>query len=468
MLDNAPPPATRDSLPEDVAQRRRLEAAFAHTAELYGFAEVSTPMFERADLFAARSGAEIKNSLLTFHCDHEEYALRPEMTAPVCRMAASGALAGLARPHKLFYISPCFRYCRPHSGRSREFTQAGIEILGGPPPGADAEVIATAHRFLRHLGVADLRIKVGTAGIFRSLLPEQLSADERAAVVGHLDRLAAIRERCAAARPDLLLQEQLRADRRALAALQAQDGYAGEFTIAGTPVLEIEELVRRLPDEAAATYRHLWNVEGCVDEKTADLLLRAGAIRGALEDVSEQASALLAGSRAGAALEDLIAVCRLLQHYSVGGFEVTLGIARGLNFYTGPVFEISSGSKKLCGGGRYDQLVELFGGEPTQATGCAVRLDTLQGLGLAKPGREGPAGLAVRAASAPDEARAVRLAEDLRTRGVPVGQAGAPAASVSGDTVRLSNGKAVAAETEAVLEALAPSGRPLRQRSQQS
>ncbi len=454
MLDNAPPPATRDSLPEETSRRRRFETAFSQTAELYGFSEVSTPMFERADLFAARSGAEIKNSLLTFHCDHEEYALRPEMTAPVCRMVASGALAGLARPHRLFYIAPCFRYCRPHSGRRREFIQAGIEVLGDPSPRADAEVIATAHRFLRDLGAAGLTLKVGTAGIFRALLPEQLSADERAAVIGHLDRLAAIRERCAVARPDGLLQEQLRADRRALAALQSQDGYAGEFAIAEAPALDPEQLVRRLPDEAAATYRHLWNVEGYVDEETADLLLRASAIRGGLEEVSEQASAALGGSSASAALEDLISVSQLLRHYSVGGFEITLGISRGLTFYTGTVFEIASGSNKLCGGGRYDRLVELFGGEPTPATGCAVRLDTLQELGLDGPASDGPEGITLRAASAQDEALTVRLAEDLRTRGVPVGRAGTPAATVSGSTLRLPDGAVVAAETEAVLEAL--------------
>lgn len=454
MLDNAPPPATRDSLPEETARRRRFETAFSQTAGLYGFSEVSTPMFERADLFAARSGAEIKNSLLTFHCDHEEYALRPEMTAPVCRMVASGALAGLARPHRLFYIAPCFRYCRPHSGRRREFIQAGIEVLGDPSPRADVEVIATAHRFLRDLGAARLTLKVGTAGIFRALLPEQLSADERAAVIGHLDRLAAIRERCAVPRPDGLLQEQLRADRRALAVLQSQDGYAGEFAIAETPALEPEQLVRRLPDEAAATYRHLWNVEGYVDEETADLLLRASAIRGGLEEVSEQASAALGGSRASSALEDLISVCQLLRHYSVGGFETTLGISRGLTFYTGTVFEIASGSNKLCGGGRYDRLVELFGGEPTPATGCAVRLDTLQELGLDGPASDGPEGITLRAASAQDEALTVRLAEDLRTRGVAVGRAGARAATVSGNTLRLPDGAVVAAETEVVLEAL--------------
>ncbi len=460
MLDNAPPPATRDGLPADTALRRRFEAAFARTAESYGFAEVSTPMFERADLFAARSGPEIKNSLLTFHCDHEEYALRPEMTAPVCRMVASGALDNLVAPHKLFYIAPCFRYCRPHSGRKREFTQAGLEVLGDSAPAADAEVIAAAHRFLRGIGAPRLSIKVGTAGIFRALLPEQLSADDRAAVIGHLDRLAAIRERCAAASAalDPQIEEQLRSDRRGLAALQAQDGYAGEFAIADMPQLDTRELARRLPDEAAATYRHLWNIEGYVPEQTAERLLRASAIRGALEEVSDLAAAALAGSGADAALDDLMSVCRLLQYYSIGDLDITLGIARGLTFYTGTVFEIASGANKLCGGGRYDQLVELFGGPPTPATGCAVRLDTLQELGLADSRPATRPGIALQPVAPQDEAAAVRLAEELRNRGATVGGPGALAASLSGATLCMPDGAELAASAEAVLEALAARG----------
>ena len=457
MLDNSPPPATRDSLPADTAARRRLEAEFVRTAEAYGFAEVATPIFERADLFAARSGPEIKSSLLTFHCDHEEYALRPEMTAPVCRLVASGALDGSAPPHKLFYVAPCFRYCRPHSGRTREFVQAGIELLGDASPAADAEVIAAAHRFLRGIGVKRPALKIGSAGIFRALLPDALSADERAAVVGHLDRLSGIRERCAAAleTQDPLLAEQLRSDRRDLASIQARDGYEGPLSIAARPSADADELARRLPDEAAATYRHLWNVEGYLPEETASVLLRASAIRGRPAEVSARAADALRGSRAEAALGNLLAVCRQLQHYGIGEFDMALGIARGLTFYTGTVFEMASGAAKLCGGGRYDSLVELFGGRPTPATGCAVRFDTLRNL--ARAGAEEPerAGVVLVPASEADAAETVRLAEELRDGGTRVGCAGDPVAVVEGGSVRLPGGRSVAAAERELRVALA-------------
>ncbi len=461
MLDSAPPPATRDSLPADVAARRRLEAAFVRTAEAYGFAEVATPTFERADLFAARSGPEIKSSLLTFHCDHEEYALRPEMTAPVCRLVASGALDGAPPPHKLFYVAPCFRYCRPHSGRSREFVQAGIEVFGDGSAAADAEVIAAAHRFLRGLGIGGLSLKIGSAGIFRALLPGRLGPDDRAAVIGHLDRLAGIRERCAAldGRQDPLMTEQLRSDRRELASMQAQDGYEGEFAITARPNLDAAGLARQLPDEAAATYRHLWNVEGYLPDETAVRLLSASAIRGRLDEISALASETLEASGAEAALSDLLAVCSLLEHCGLGGFEVALGIARGLTFYTGTMFEIASGPAKVCGGGRYDTLVELFGGRPTPATGCAVRFDILGGLAGPEAGAPRGTGIALRPAAAGDEAATARLAEALRDRGIRVGLPGDPAATVAGGSVRLPGGAEVEAAAGPLAAALAAHAR---------
>lgn len=456
MLTNAPPPATRDSLPADTALRRRLESSFARTAEAYGFQEVATPIFERADLFAARSGPEIKDSLLTFHCDHEEYALRPEMTAPICRLVASGALQDRPQPYKLFYVAPCFRYCRPHSGRTREFIQAGIELLGETGSWADAEVIAAAWRFLCSVGIEGYALKIGSAGIFRALLPDELSADERAAVIGHLDRLAGIDERCSALaeKRDPLLIEQLRMDRRDLAARQAQDGYQGEFAIADRIAPGADELARRLPSEAAETFRHLWNVEGYLPDDTAALLIQVSRIRGTLGEVSAQASEVLRSTRAREALDNLMLVCRLLEHYNIGPFEVVLGIARGLTFYTGVVFEIASGTRKLCGGGRYDRLVELFGGEATPATGCALRFDTLQELAREEDGADATPGIALVPATPDDEADAVRLAEALRDLGVTVGASGAPVADVCGGRLRLPGGAVIAAETSAVLRAI--------------
>ena len=457
MLDNSPPPATRDELPVQVAMRRYLDAAFAQNAEAYGFEEVATPIFERADLFTARSGPEIKNSLLTFHCDHEEYALRPELTAPICRLVASGALEGFRWPYKLFYVGPCFRYCRPHSGRSRQFTQAGFEVLGDASPRADAEVVAAAYRFLRSIEIDSLTLTVGTAGIFRSLLPAELDPDERATVIGHLDRLSAISERCAAllANNDPFAIEQLRMDRIELASLQARDGYTGDFAIADLPAPDPGEMARRLPEEAAATFRRIWNVEGYLPDDTAELLIQASRISGTLDEVSKLAATVLGRSSAGDSLADLMEVCRVLGHYGIDGFKVSLGIARGLTFYTGMVFEISGERGKLCGGGRYDRLVELFGGDPTPATGCGVRFDVLQQSLATRDRTATSRSIGLAAAGPADEAETVRLAEELRDRGASVGAAGAPVATLEAGRVRLPGGIEADADADSVLRAFA-------------
>ncbi len=460
MLNTAPPPATRDLLPEDTTLRRRLELSFIRTAEAYGFEEIATPMFERADLFAARSGAEIKSSLLTFHCDHEEYALRPEMTAPACRLAASGALAGRPAPYKFFYVAPCFRYCRPHSGRYREFTQAGLECIGESGPGVDAEVIAAACRFLRSVGIEDFSLKIGTVGIFRELLPEGLNTDERAAVIGHLDRLISIDERCAilAATGSRGLFDQLKTDRSDFAAMQARTDYSGAYTIEDHPTSTPQELADRFPREAAVTLRRVWNVEGYLSEKTADLLIRVSRIRGAREEVAAQAAEVLQGSGAGGSLDNLLAVCRLLEAYGAVGGQVVLGIARGLTFYTGVVFEISANGRKYCGGGRYDNLIELFGGERIPSTGCAFRFDALFDVAAAEDVQPQP-GVVLEPVAETDLAKTLSLAEGLRDRGLRVGAAGASVATVAGDLVRLTDGTEIEAAVDALAAAITRTSR---------
>lgn len=422
-----PPRATRDILPDQAATRNHVRAAFVRAAESYGFQEIETPTFERLDLFSARSGPEIKNSMLTFHCDHEEFALRPEITAPVCRLMSSGAFDGIEKPHKLYYVGSCFRYCRPQPGRYREFTQAGVECVGASGPAVDAEIIALACRVLGAIGVPDFSLKIGNIGIFRDLLPESLSLDDRSAVIGHLDRLMSIDERSLLLASDASALDDLKFDRMELAKLQDETDYEGPQAISNRPQLDPEEYAERLPQEAEATFRHLWQVEDLVPADTAELLLRASRLRGPLDVVRQEARDLLAGSAATAAFHELLDVCRHLDMYGVGEFEVVLGIARGFTFYTSTVFEISSapgnGGDKYCGGGRYDRLVELFGGPSMPSTGCAFRFDALVESFLRDNEWKAPLPFQVflLADSEQTLAAAVGIAEKLRASGTRVG-----------------------------------------------
>ena len=425
MPEIPPPRATRDYLPEEASARRHVLSKFAAAAESYGFQPVETPSFEKVELFSARSGSEIKSSMLTFHCDHEEFALRPELTAPVCRLLASGAFDGVEPPHRLYYTGSCFRYTRPGSGRYREFTQAGVELIGQSGPEADAEVIALAYRFLRSIGVGDFTLRVGTLGIFRDVLPDEMDPEDRSMVVGHLDMLAGIREGCATLEKtgDRVQFEELKIDRGEIAMMQERSDYSGPHAVQDRPDVTAEEIAALLPDETEAALRDNWSKEGIVDDATADKLIALSRLQGSLASVIEQARELVSGTQAEGALENLVQVCRRVESYGVKDFEVHLGIARGLTFYTGCIFEILQTGKKLGGGGRYDSLTELFGGDSLPAVGCAFRFDALMAAFEDGSSWTAPKAFELYLKTSSDEtaARAQAIAEKLRDKGMRVG-----------------------------------------------
>ena len=454
MPEIPPPRATRDYLPEEAAARRHVLARFAAAAEAYGFQPIETPSFEKLELFSARSGSEIKSSMLTFHCDHEEFALRPELTAPVCRLIASGAFDGVELPYRLYYTGNCFRYTRPGSGRYREFTQAGVELIGQSGPDADAEVIALACRFLRSIGIAAFTLRIGALGIFRDLLPAKIDAEDRSTVIGHLDMLAGIREGCAtlAKTGDRVQFEELKIDRGEIAIMQERSEYSGPHAVRDQPDVTPEEIAARLPQETEAALRDNWSKEGLVDDATADKLIALSRLQGSLSAVLEQARALLTGTQAEPSLENLVQVCRRVEAYGVKDFEVHLGIARGLTFYTGCIFEIlqpaEAGGKKLGGGGRYDGLTELFGGDSLPAVGCAFRFDALMSAFEAGNGWTPPKPFQIylKTSGEASLARAQAVAEKLRDKGMRVGVGRSPGADAE---------KTVDAGDEAALAELA-------------
>ena len=195
-------------------------------------------------------------------------------------------------------------------------------------------------------------------------------------------------------------------------------------------------------------------MQGYLPERTGELLIQASTISGKLDAVTEQAGEVLGGTAADGALAELMEVCRLLGHYGIKDFNVSLGIGRGLTFYTGTMFEMSSVGGKLCGGGRYDNLVELFGGDPTPATGCAVRFDTLR-KSVGAPAREGaPTRIAVLPDGPDDEAAAVRLAEGLRDLGTTVGATGESKVVVRAGRVMMPDGSEADANPEAIIDSL--------------
>jgi histidyl-tRNA synthetase len=405
--------------------RLHVEATVRAAFESYGFQPIQTPIFEQFELLAARSGEEIKESMFTFASDAGRYALRPELTSPVCRLVASKALEGkVCKPYKLYYVGPCFRYCRPQPGRYREFYQAGIELMGSRDPLADAEVISVAVKCLRRLGIRQFQLRLGDVGVFRQVLEHSLAGngrlqDQQSRVISDIDKIAHIRGKASAlaAQPKLSSDDEayFRGVATSLHKLQEEVGYAGEFAMPVDSVVPSERLVA----VAEATFQASWVSQGILAEDKAALVMAVSRVRGAAGEALAASRQLLAGTEAMKPLDDLARVCDWLPALGVKDFEVILGMSRNLDFYTGTVFEIDTPllgtARQLCGGGRYDRLVEEFGGEPMPATGFAFGFDRLVDA-FKKSGQDiDTRAVHVLVASPPARRRtAVELAEQLR------------------------------------------------------
>jgi histidyl-tRNA synthetase len=159
---------TQDLLPETARRHRRVSETAREMAELYGFAEIATPIFEFTEVFARPIGEHTdivaKEMYSLKDRGGEDLSLRPEYTAGIVRAVLSNGLTQSA-PLKFFSSGPVFRYERPQKGRFRQFHQINVELLGAGQPQADIEVIALAHRVLRELGVGDrVTLELNTLG----------------------------------------------------------------------------------------------------------------------------------------------------------------------------------------------------------------------------------------------------------------------------------------------------------------
>jgi histidyl-tRNA synthetase len=365
-------PGFRDFPPEDLALRSYIMEAWRRVSRRYGFLEYDGPPLESLDLYVEKSGDEIVGQLYTFTDKGDRnVALRPEMTPSLARILGERS-RGMSKPIRWFATPQLFRYERQQRGRLREHFQWNVDLVGEESVAADAEVLAVAIDGLREFGLT--------------------SEDFRARV----------------------------SDRRVLGALLGVLGVAEDALPAAFGVIDKME---RMPREKA------------VDTLASGTGLDASQAAKVLETV---ASATLDSLRdalgqrddAGPHVERLRDYVGALDAMGLGDYvEIDLGIVRGLAYYTGIVFELFDRKGELraiCGGGRYDRLLELVGGEPLPAVGFGMG-DVVLGELLAERG------LVPEFASAldyfivtvsPDQrAEALRLAHALRGKGHSVSYA---------------------------------------------
>jgi ATP phosphoribosyltransferase regulatory subunit len=308
------PPGTRDVLPDEMRELRRLQAALSDVFAAHGYGEVVTPTIEYHDVLARGDERGAPAAYRFFDEDGALLALRSDMTVPIARLVAT-RLAGDQPPFRLCYVASAYRAIRPQRGQMREFVQAGVELVGVPAPEGTADVIEVLARSLDAAGLRRAVIGLGDADLYRQLLEEVgVDRDARDRI---LDRLAA----------------------HDLVGLEAE---VGELAL---PAAARETLVR-LPS------------------------LRGG------EEALESARGM-GGEAVERASRRLAATYEAATERGVGDrVRVDLGLLRDLGYYTGAIVEVYDPAigHILGGGGRYDELMGRFG-RPLPAAGFALYLE---------------------------------------------------------------------------------------------
>jgi histidyl-tRNA synthetase len=338
------PAGFRDYTPGEVAARQRMIRTIQRTYERFGFDPLETPAIEFMDtLLGPPSDTDEESAKMLFQArrlrgrdvaggeDTEELGLRFDLTVPLARYVASHS-GQLPRPFKRYQVGPVWRGERPQKGRFCEFLQFDLDTVGTQDLYADAEVLWGVHDALSDLGVTDFIIRVNNRKILNGL-PAVAAFDpsklvDVIRVIDKVDKVGA----------DAVIDELCRADKGGLG-LSAESGEA---------------------------IRAFMNIGGAPDEALA----RVEALCGGQGVMAEGARELR----------------EIAAHLNAAGvpptrWRIDLSIARGLGYYTGPVFETTLldlpqiGS--VCSGGRYDGLVSRFSSDAAPAVGASIGVDRL-------------------------------------------------------------------------------------------
>ncbi|MCW4022515.1 MAG: histidine--tRNA ligase [Candidatus Bathyarchaeota archaeon] len=312
----------RDLLPKDAHKMRHVEQVARDVSKLYGYEEIITPVLESYELLAAKTSEEIRDRMYKFEdLGGRKVAMRPEFTASVARLVVN-KLKNEPKPMRLFSTGSLYRYDEPQYGRFREFWQANYELFGSTRPEADAEILILTNNVLKNLGLKNYRFKVGHTGILRGILTQEGLDDQQQ---NNVRQLLDKKEWDEA----LSVAKQSGVSQKGLEVMQSLLEIKGDDSL--DVLLEIKQKVQDYNTAAEAVD----NLQKIVE------LVR---------DSGEQ-------------LE----------------LQVEAGFARGLEYYTGMIFEsyVPGLDIAIGGGGRYDKLIELFGGEPIPAVGVAQGIDRI-------------------------------------------------------------------------------------------
>lgn len=309
------PDGVQDFLPEEYRFKHNIEEILRKTFETSGYEEIMPPTFEYSENFSNTSGLIFdENNLYRFFDKKGNIlALRPDVTTQIARIAATKYSD---YPVKFCYIANVFRYDNPQVGRMREFTQAGIELIGKNHEYSDAECIAVAVESLKNVGIKDFKVDIGQVEFFKSVLAElNLKKDD----------------------------EQV-----------------------------LKELLEQKNQSEIEYFLEKNNIKGVNFEYIVNLPLLFGDI-----EVIKKAKDVYKIEKAQEALGYLEHVYDMLKDYGMEDYVMfDLGMVQSIDYYTGLIFRIfvKDLGYAICAGGRYDNLLYNYG-KNLPATGFAISVE---------------------------------------------------------------------------------------------
>ncbi|MGQ4892008.1 MAG: histidine--tRNA ligase [Candidatus Njordarchaeia archaeon] len=323
------PRGFRDFPPEMVILRKKVIGRIEEIFKRYGFDPIETPAVELWETLKGKYGEEAEKKLIfrfSDPFDNIEYGLRYDLTVPLARFVASYSIP---MPFKRYHIGPVWRReLKPRKGRYREFLQCDVDIVGGPHPEADAEIVNIINDVIQEFGFRHYRIKLNDRRILAGFFEEQLELGDPAkvlAVYRTIDKL------------DKFSIDQIREELK-------------ELGLTVEKIEKIEEII---------------SIRGKPDEK--------------LDEVLE----LSKSQNVEKGVEHLREMLNFVDKREY--LFLDLSMVRGLDYYTGPIFETvvdEPNIGSLTGGGRYDNLIKLYGGPDLPATGTTIGVERLIDAGL--------------------------------------------------------------------------------------
>ncbi len=315
----------RDLMGDEMLVRDYQVAQAIQVFKNFGYEPLDSPVMELWETLSAKGGEDVEAETFKFQDKGErEVGLRFDLTVPLARIVATNP--HLSKPFKRYAIGKAWRYDRPQAGRYREFLQADVDIIGASSAAADAEVVLVALEFLRRVLRDQHIIKINSRKVLKGLTEIADVTDDLAhECFRSIDKLDKI----------------------------GKKGVLDELSTRG------------------------------ISEASSEILIDALEIRGSGLSALDEFADLLKDSKIGMeGVEELQFMADIFDEADVTPLiEFDMSLARGLDYYTGPVFEGRYLGKPtvgaILGGGRYDHLIERFGGQSTPATGISLGIDRL-------------------------------------------------------------------------------------------